>query len=116
MAKKSSDFFGQLNNIFYKSGIPYDKKILPAYLLSLWLSHDESLLEIVNDINDLHFLLDDDIIGKYYYYEVPKGKRFLRWVKKDQVDEKEYENCRELGISRMEYRRYKDLQSDIKRR
>lgn len=115
MTKKASfsEFFAPLNNIMYKQAKPYDPKVMPAYLMSLWLSHDNSLLELINDINDFHFLLDDKIIQKYYYYIIPKGKRYLRWIKKDQSDEKEYENCKELGISRMEYRRYKDLVKNL---
>jgi hypothetical protein len=109
VAKKSNEFFPLLNNLFYKQNKEYDKKSFPAYLCSLWLSHDESLLDIIDDINDLHFILDDDIIYKYYYDMIPKGKRFIQWVKKEKSDEKEYENCRELGISRLEYRRYKNL-------
>ncbi len=111
MAKKGSfsEFFEPINNILYKQGKPYDPKVMNAYLLSLWLSHDSSLLEIVNDINDYHFLLNDDIIYKYYYYTVPKGKRYLRWVKKESGEEKEKDLCKEWGISKMEFRRYKQL-------
>jgi hypothetical protein len=107
VANNSNDFFSLLNNLFYKQNKEYDKKIFPAYMCSLWLSHDESLLDIIDDINELHFLLDDKVIYQYYYDMVPKGRRFLKWVKKEKPDEKE--KCAEWGISRLEYRRYKNL-------
>jgi hypothetical protein len=80
--------FTYLNNIFYKQGLAYDKKVAPAYLLSLWLSHDPSLIHIVNKINELHFNISDELIYTYYYEKIPKGKRFIQWVKKDEKDKK----------------------------
>lgn len=85
---KEKTIFNYLNSIFYKKPEIYDKKIAPAFLLSLWLSHDKSLIDIVNKINYLQFGLSDDIIYTYYYHKVPKGKRFIRWTKKEPVDKK----------------------------
>jgi len=109
--KKQSfnEFFAPLNNIFYKKQEPYDPRVMPAYLMSLWLSHSNDLLELINDINDIHFLIDDRLIQKYYYHMVPKGRRFLKWIKKDKADENEIDTRKELGISRIEYRWYKEL-------
>jgi len=88
MINKEKTIFDYLNAIFYKKQEVYEKKIAPAFLLSLWLSHDKDLISIVNKINSLQFYLTDDIIYKYYWYKVPKGRRFIRWTKKDKVDKK----------------------------
>ena len=84
MAKKQSEvnFFTYLNAIFYKRKIEYDKKICSAYLLSMWLAHDPEIINLVNKLNPLQFLLKDDIIYQYYFDKIPKGKRFIRWTKK----------------------------------
>jgi hypothetical protein len=94
---KKPTFFDFLNSIFYKRNLEYDKKICSAYLLSLWLAHDPRLIGLVNKINTLQFLLKDDIIYKYYYSSVPKGKRFIRWTKKDKADKKRTEKIKEIS-------------------
>jgi hypothetical protein len=86
---KEVNIFSYLNQIFYKTDKhEYDKKLAPAYMLSMWLSHDSKLIDIVNNLNRLQFSLKDDIIYKYYMSKVPKGKRFIKWVKKDEKDKK----------------------------
>lgn len=84
MAVKKINLFDYLEQISNKSTkLKYDKKIAPAYMLSLWLSHDHRLLNLVQKINHLQFVLPDDIIYNYYFYVVPKmKKRFIRWIKK----------------------------------
>lgn len=106
---KEKTIFDYLNNLYYKSRLEYDPKIAPAYLISLWLSHDKSLLPIVNKINPYHFLLDDRIIYAYYYDMIPKGKRYIKWIKKEKKEGK-FENLhKEMGISKMELSRYRDI-------
>jgi len=86
---KEVTIFDYLNQIFYKKDkYVYDKKSAPAYMLSMWLSHDSNLIDIVNKLNSLQFSLKDDIIYKYYMSKVPKGKRFLKWSKKTPKDKK----------------------------
>ena len=41
MAEKT--IFDYLNNIYNKGNLGYDKKVAPAYLISMWLSHDKGL-------------------------------------------------------------------------
>ncbi len=107
---KERTLFNILDTIFLKTGMDYEKRIAPAYILSLWLSHDRQLVEIVNDINHLQFNLPDEMIYRYYYYKVPKGKRFIRWPKKTEKDkqrEKEIsELCEQFGISKREAGKY----------
>lgn len=104
-----STIFDYLNAINSKIDIPYDKKEAPCYLISLWLSHDNTLLDIINNINNYHFLLDDKIIYKYYFDKIPKGRRFLKWVKKEvsEKDAGEKELREELDMSKTEYSKYK---------
>jgi hypothetical protein len=86
---KEVNIFNYLNQIFYKTDKhEYDKKLAPAYMLSMWLSHDSKLIDIVNNLNCLQFSLKDGIIYKYYMSKVPKGKRFLKWSKKTPKDKK----------------------------
>lgn len=101
MAKKENRFFEFLNNIFYKRKTEFSKKDCPAYLLSMWLAHDPELIGLVNKINPLQFTLKDDIIYEYYYDKVPKGKRFIRWTKKEKEskqDAKLLEQIREEHV------------------
>jgi len=81
--------FDTLNAIFYKRDKhEYDKKKVNGFMLSMWLSHDQRLLDIANDINRYQFSLPDKLIYQYYYHAIPKGKRFIKWTKKEKVDKK----------------------------
>ena len=84
---KIFDFLNQINN--KTSKFVYDKKIAPAYQLSMWLSHNINLIDIVQEINHLQFNLNDDIIYKYYMDKVPKKRRFIKWTKKSKTNEKD---------------------------
>ncbi len=88
MKGKQLTLFDMLNNLYYKQGKPYDKKLLNAYLATLWLSHDKSLLSLTNRVNEVLFGLPDDVIYKIYYDKIPKGKRFIKYIKKEKVSEK----------------------------
>lgn len=103
--------FDYLNNIYYKQGLKYDKKISPSYLISLWLSHDRSLLELTDAINEFQFLLPDEVVYQYYYYKVPRGKRYIRWVKKEELDKKKKDTMdkvrKESLLSKKEFDKYK---------
>lgn len=67
---------------------PYDKKVAPAFMLSQWLSHDKTLINRVNKINQFQFLLPDEVIYNYYMDIIPAGKRYIKWVKKRKEDDK----------------------------
>ena len=85
----TKSIFDYMNSIFLKSGNIYSKQDkVSVYLLSMYLSHDRQLLPIVEKINRYQFQLDDHMIYQYYYDRVPKGKRFIKWVKKDEKDKK----------------------------
>ena len=97
--------FDALNAINYKKNdFKYNTKICSAYMLLLWLSHDRTLLSLLNKINRYVFNLPDEVVYNYLYQSVPSGKRFLKWVKKVQTDkdkdlEKELE---EYNLSKKE--------------
>ena len=109
MAEKN--IFTYLNAIYLKHDIPYDKKLAPAYMLSMWLSHDKGLIEIVNAINEFQFSLPDCLLYKYYQSKVPLGRRFIKWTKKDEPDKKEKEKLdkmrEEMLLSKREMSKYK---------
>lgn len=96
-----------INQIQYKSRKhPYNKKAGSAYVISKHFSHDDRLIDIVNEINALQFQLDDDIIYEYYMDKVPKGKRYLKWIKKTPEQKKFTKAINKLmeedGLSRRE--------------
>jgi hypothetical protein len=75
--------FDYMNAIYTKdTSLSYDKKIAPAYMLSLWFSHDTYLLTMVDKINKIQWMIPDHIVYKYYMYKIPKGKRFIKYTKK----------------------------------
>ena len=90
--------FDTLNAIFYKKEKhEYVKKKCNAYMLSQWFSHDERLLDMVNDINRYQFSLPDKLIYQYYYHVVPKGRRYIKWNKKEKVDKKKEDIIKKLS-------------------
>lgn len=109
MAEKT--IFDYLNNIYNKGNLGYDKKVAPAYLISMWLSHDKGLVDIVSTMNEYQFFLPDNLIYEYYYHKVPQGKRYIKWIKKNEVDKKEKEKYdavrKELMLSKQEMEKYK---------
>ena len=102
MTIKKPTLFNILDQITNKSTKhAYDKKIASAYMLTLWLSHDRSLLSISQKMNFLQFNLPDNIIYDYYYHEVPKrSKRYIKWIKKTPEDKK---NAKKIEKIRLEY-------------
>lgn len=81
------NIFKYLNSINYKTKISnFDKTDCPKVLLCYWLSHDSSLLEIINEINKLLWYIDDQNVYEYFYTNVPKKKRFLKWTKKKKLE------------------------------
>jgi hypothetical protein len=96
---KGPNIFDFLNQIYNKTlRLRYDKKAAPAYMLSMWLSHDSNLIDTVQKINGLQFHLPDDIIYKYYFSKIPKGRRFIRWTKKDKEDKKKLKELDSIMI------------------
>ena len=113
---KDITIFHYLNAINYKTEIEYDKKIAPAFMLSMWLSHDPNILYIVNKINEIQFSLADNLVFEYYMTKIPRAKRFLKWTKKDidkKADKKLKEMYKDLNekfqISKSEFEKYKKL-------
>lgn len=120
MNKNKVNIFTFLNQIFYKNAKePYDKKVASAYILALWLSHDPELVDIVNKINPYVFSLKDDQIYKYFFHNVPRKKRFIKWIKKDEKKEnkkvkEDINNLKErYGISKIEASKYKRLLEEL---
>lgn len=86
----NDNIFTYLNAINYKKAdVKYDKKLGNAYLLMLWLSHDKTLLKTLNKVNQYIFNLPDEVVYNYLYQAIPRGKRFLKWVKKDKTEKEE---------------------------
>jgi len=89
MTNNEPTLFTFLNQIQSKNKkFSYDKKIANAYMLSQFLSMDKTLINKVNDINKYQYLLPDEVIYNYYMDVIPKGKKYLKFVKKRKEDDK----------------------------
>lgn len=99
--------FDYMNSIFYKKRIKdFNPRECNPYLLLMWLSHDDGLIGMVNDMNDVLWMTPQDKVYDYFYQKVPRGKRFIKWTKKDK-ETKEKEKLRKelmdnLRISKKE--------------
>jgi len=99
--KKKSDLFQAINCINYKTKPDFDISKVNGYILSLWLAQDKDLVKYVQEINPYIFNMNNKMIFKFYYNRVPKGRRFIKWTKKDDIknsDEVE-KLCKEYNIS-----------------
>jgi len=105
--EKKQTIFHYMNSVFYKKRIKeFDKKIFSPYLFLMWLSHDNDLIDMVNDINDVLWYIPHDKVYEYFYQKVPRGKRFIKWTKKEK-ESKETEKLRksvmeQFGTSKKE--------------
>jgi hypothetical protein len=110
MIEKKTTIFDYINAIFYKKNIEFDKKVVSGYVLSLFLSYDNNLLEIVNKINQYQFQLSDERVFKYYMEKVPKGKRFIKFPKKTEKEKNIKKAMNELieeyDISELEAKKF----------
>jgi len=96
--KKENDLFGTIESINTKKKINYDKKQANAFILSLWLSHDKTLMKYVDKINSVMFSLPDELVYKYFLKAIPKKKRFIKWIAKTKVDKEKKKQIEELML------------------
>ena len=102
---KDKTFFDYATAIQLKTNIEYNDKIANGYMLMLHFSHDNKLLNITNSINEHIFksTIPNKCIYTYFYDKVPKGKRWIRWVKKNvEKDNKINGLAERYGISKRE--------------
>lgn len=86
---KETNIFTFINQIQTKNKrVPFDKKIAPGFVLSLFLSMNKSYVKKVNDINKYQYTLPDEVIYNYYMSVIPKGKVFSKFIKKRPEDKK----------------------------
>jgi len=97
--EKGPNLFDFLNQICNKTNkYAYVKKAAPAFLLSLWLSHEADCIEYVSKINPLLFYIPDEMVYNYYYASIPKGRRFIRYTKKQKTYLREQEDINRLML------------------
>lgn len=80
--KKSNHLTEVLNAVNLKQPCDYKPKEFSAWVLSLFLSEDPQLINIVNRVNHYQFTLDDKLIFKYYVDVVPAKRRYIKFTKK----------------------------------
>lgn len=104
--KKRSHLTEVLNAINLKTPCDYNPKEVSAWVISLFLSEDPELIEIVNKINKNHFSLDDRLIFKYYVSKVPQKRRYIKFTKKSQKSKDQENEVKHLmdtyGVSKRE--------------
>lgn len=49
------------------------------------MSHNSKVLESVSKINYYHFTIPDELIFLFYKKDIPKGRRFIKWTKKEKT-------------------------------
>lgn len=88
---KKETLFDYMNMVFNKTrpeGKPVDRKICNPYMLSMYFSHERDLIDIVQEMNKIQFSLPDgkeQIVFEYYFDKIPRGRRFIKWTKKDKA-------------------------------
>ena len=96
--KKKINIFDYLRQICEKgTKQPYDKRLAPAFLITMWLSHEQDLINLCQAMNIRHWLNDKDVYN-FYFYKVPKGYRYIRWTKKDETYLKAQEEIEEIML------------------
>lgn len=96
--KKKINIFDYLKQICEKTTQQqYNKKVAPAFLLTMWLSHEQDLIDLCQEMNIRHWLNDEDVYN-FYFDKVSKRRRFIRWTKKDETYLKEQEEIEEIMI------------------
>jgi hypothetical protein len=119
MAEKNEhpNMFDYMNQIYYKKRTyKHDNKICNAYLLLMWLSHDQELMPYIHKINHLQWYVPNDIIYEYLMQVIPKGKRFIRWDKKTAEDKKRQKQIDEIiSETRLSKREAIDLLNKLER-
>lgn len=91
---KDNTLFDALNAINEKK--KFEKKLPSGYIISLWLSQSNELIERVNKINPYIFSLDDKLTFKYFMKSVPQKKRYIRWTKKTTISKSDQKKIDEL--------------------
>lgn len=103
--------FDYMNSFYDKTGKIYNKNDkISSYMLAMWLSHDEKLLKVVDKLNEMLYNLTDEQVYDYLYDMVPKGRRYIKWVKKipdDKFDPNDL--MAQYGYSKQEAMLYKHL-------
>ena len=117
MSQKKKTLFDYLNSLFNKKRIePFEKSVCNPYMISMYLAHERDLINMVQEMNKFQFSLPDGrerIVYEYYLSKVPRGRRFIKWTKKDKAckkKEKQLEEfMEELDISNLEADRIQNL-------
>lgn len=103
---QNKTIFDYINSILYKKPIEYDKKIASGYMLLMWFSHDKDFLPICNRINEHLFKLNDEQVYNYLMDEIPKGRKFLKWIKKNKIKNDVTEVKNKYNLSKREAQLY----------
>lgn len=90
--KKKESVFDYINQVDMKTNsLPFDKKICSTYIMMMHYSHQSSLIEIINKINNNYNTIESKYVYDYLFHKIPKGKKFIKWVKKDKEKNEEVE-------------------------
>lgn len=104
--------FDFLNSINDKKRIEINEKDFSGYMVSLWFSHAQDCIDVVNKINPYIFSTPTKAMYEYYFDKISKKKRFIKFTKKEK-DEKTVEAKETFkskhNLSKKELKLYKDF-------
>ena len=78
--------FDFLNSINEKKRVEINKKDFSPYMVSLWLSHSEDCIGVVNRLNPFIFNTPYNSVYEYYFDKISKKKRFIKFTKKNKEE------------------------------
>lgn len=119
MTEEKIDLFTFIKQIQSKRRtVSYDKKIAPAFLLSLFLSMNKNYIKKVNNINKYLSVLSDEAIYNYYMSVIPEGKDYSKFIKKREDTDKTKERLDKIQklYPELSMRECKMLLSSLTRR
>lgn len=85
--EEKQTIFDFLNSINDKKRIEINSKDFSPYMISLWLSHAQDCVDVVNKFNPYIFNTPSNAAYEYYFDKISKKKRFIKYTKKVKTEE-----------------------------
>lgn len=93
---KKSPFVLFKDGILLKKPVKFDKNETPIWLLIHWLAHDDDSINKVNALNKVLYYVKDEAAWSYFVDVVPKGSKWIKWIKKVVITKERQKHLTEL--------------------
>lgn len=90
--------FNDMNKFVFQKNTKIENDI-PTFLLMHYLSFDKSIIKKVNKMNKVMYSVPDNKVLSYFFHEIPKGNRYIKWIKKNEKYKKYEEQLKELVLN-----------------